>query len=98
MARRSAACSLSGVIAHETTHILVARRLGEWRALLLPAWKSEGYADYVARESSLGDADYARLSANGARRDAMFYYEARRRVAAALARNGGDVKALLDGS
>jgi hypothetical protein len=83
--------SLSGVIAHETSHILVAHRLGEWRALMLPGWKSEGYADYVARESSLGDGDYARLRANGARREAMFYYEARRRVAAALARNGGDV-------
>lgn len=89
--------TLSGVIAHETTHLLVARRLGEWSAFLLPSWKSEGYADYVARESSLGDGDYARLRANGARREAMFYYEARRRVAAALARNGGDVARFLGG-
>ena len=89
--------SLSGTIAHETSHILVADRLGEWRALMLPSWKSEGYADYVARESSLGDADYARLRSNGARREAMFYYEARRRVAAALARNGGDVQGFLSG-
>src|SRR6185437_3251951 len=89
--------TLSGVIAHETTHLLVARRLGEWSAFLLPSWKSEGYADYVARESSLGDGDYARLRANGARREAMFYYEARRRVAAALARNGGDVTRFLGG-
>jgi hypothetical protein len=87
--------TLSGVIAHETTHLLVADRLGEWQAFMLPGWKSEGYADYVARESSLGDADYARLRANGARRDAMFYYESRRRVAAALARNGGDVERFL---
>ena len=89
--------SLSGVIAHETTHLLVARRLGEWSAFMLPSWKSEGYADYVARESSLRDGDYAQLRANGARRDAMFYYEARRRVAAALARNGGNVDRLLTG-
>jgi len=89
--------SLSGVIAHETTHLLVARRLGEWRAFMLPGWKSEGYADYVARESSLRDSDYARLRANGASRPAMFYYEARRRVAAALNRNGGNVDALLAG-
>jgi hypothetical protein len=87
--------SLSGVIAHETTHLLVARRIGEWNAFMLPRWKSEGYADYVARESSLHDADYARLRANGARRDAMFYYEARRRVAAALSRNGGNVEAFF---
>ena len=87
--------SLSGVIAHETTHLLVARHIGEWQAFMLPSWKSEGYADYVARESSLGDGDYARLRANGARRQAMFYYEARRRVADALRRNGGNVEALL---
>jgi hypothetical protein len=85
------------VIAHETTHILVADRLGEWRAFMLPGWKREGYADYVARESSLADGDYARLRANGAHRPAMFYYEARRRVAEALRRNGGDVEALLNG-
>jgi hypothetical protein len=89
--------SLSGVIAHETTHLLVARHIGEWNAFMLPGWKSEGYADYVARESSLRDSDYARLRANGARRPAMFYYESRRRVADALRRNGGDVDALLDG-
>jgi hypothetical protein len=88
--------SLSGVIAHETTHLLVARHIGEWNAFMLPGWKSEGYADYVARESSLRDSDYARLRANGARRPAMFYYESRRRVAAALRRNGGDVDALLE--
>ena len=90
--------SLSGAIAHETIHLLVARRIGEWNAFMLPRWKSEGYADYVARESSLGDGDYARLRANGARREAMFYYEARRRVAEALGRNGGNVEALLRGS
>jgi hypothetical protein len=89
--------SLSGVIAHETTHILVADRLGEWRAFMLPGWKSEGYADYVARESSLRDADYARLRANGASRPAMFYYESRRRVAEALRRNGGNVDRFLAG-
>lgn len=89
--------TLSGVIAHETTHILVAHRIGEMSAFMLPGWKSEGYADYVAHESSLGDGDYARLRANGARRDAMFYYEARRRVADALRRNGGDVDRLLGG-
>jgi hypothetical protein len=90
--------SLSGVIAHETTHILVADHIGEWRAFMLPGWKSEGYADYVARESSLRDSDYARLRANGASRPAMFYYESRRRVAEALRRNGGDVEALMSAS
>lgn len=87
--------TLSSVIAHETTHILVARHLGEWRALMLPGWKSEGYADHVAAESGLSDAEYARLRAQGVRNRPMFYYESRRRVAATLARNGNDVDRML---
>ena len=87
--------TLSSIIAHETTHILVARHLGELRALMLPRWKSEGYADHVSGESALSDADYARLRAAGEQRQSMFYYEARRRVAAALAANGNDVYRML---
>lgn len=90
--------TLSGVIAHETSHILVAHHYGEWQALTLPSWKNEGYADFVAQESSLSDAEYAQLRANGARREAMFYYEARRRVAEALRRDRGDLDALFLGS
>jgi len=89
--------SLSGVIAHETTHVLVARRYGEWRAAMLPVWKSEGYADHVARESSLGDADYARLRRSGEAHPALAYYEGRRRVEALLRRSGGSVDALFLG-
>jgi hypothetical protein len=89
--------SLSGVIAHETTHILVSRRYGELRAMMLPAWKSEGYADHVAQASGLSDADYAILRARGENRPSMVYYQARRRVAALLAANGNDVDALMIG-
>ena len=87
--------TLSGTIAHELTHILVARRLGEIRARLLPTWKQEGYADHVARESSLSPAQYRALKASGADHPALPYYEGRLRVAEALARNGGDVEAML---
>lgn len=45
--------SLSGVIAHETTHLLVRKRYGYWRNLTMPAWKKEGYAEYVAGGSTL---------------------------------------------
>jgi hypothetical protein len=45
--------SLSGVIAHETAHLLIRRKLGLWRNLALPAWKKEGYAEYVAGGSTL---------------------------------------------
>lgn len=88
--------TLSGVIAHETTHLLVARHIGEWRARFLPTWKQEGYADYVAQESSLSDADAAAMRARGEAAPALFYYDARRRVAAFLAARGGSVDALLE--
>jgi hypothetical protein len=87
--------TLSGTIAHELTHILVARRLGEVQARLLPTWKQEGYADHVAQESSLSPAQYQALKASGAEHPALPYYEGRLRVAEALARNGGDVEAML---
>jgi len=45
--------SLSGVIAHEQTHFLVRKRFGYWRNLTMPAWKREGYAEYVAGGSTL---------------------------------------------
>jgi hypothetical protein len=45
--------SLSGVIAHETVHLLIRKRFGYWRNLTMPAWKKEGYAEYVAGGSTL---------------------------------------------
>src|SRR5262245_23109459 len=48
--------SLSGVIAHEITHLWMRKRFGYWRNIAMPAWKKEGYAEYVAGGSTL---DYA---------------------------------------
>lgn len=45
--------SLSGVIAHETTHLLIRKRYGYLRNLTMPTWKKEGYAEYVAGGSTL---------------------------------------------
>ena len=45
--------SFSGVIAHETTHLLIRKKFGYWRNLTMPAWKKEGYAEYVAGGSTL---------------------------------------------
>lgn len=45
--------SLSGVIAHETTHLLIRKRFGYWRNLIMPAWKKEGYSEYVAGGTTL---------------------------------------------
>jgi hypothetical protein len=44
--------TLSGVIAHETTHSLLENKLGILEYKLLPSWKNEGYCDFVANESS----------------------------------------------
>ena len=44
--------TLSGVIAHETTHSLLENNLGTIKYKLLPSWKNEGYCDFVANESS----------------------------------------------
>lgn len=88
--------TLSGTIAHEMTHLLTARRFGEWRLATMPAWKREGYADVVARETSVGGAaDEALIRARDPHARVLVYYEGRRRAAAELARNGGSVDALL---
>ncbi|HKO61098.1 MAG TPA: hypothetical protein VJV03_08065 [Pyrinomonadaceae bacterium] len=45
--------SLSGVLAHETTHLLIKKKFGYWRNLMIPVWKKEGYSEYVAGGSTL---------------------------------------------
>lgn len=52
--------SLSGVIAHETTHVLIRSRYGYWRNLTMPTWKKEGYAEYVAGGSTLSHEEGVR--------------------------------------
>jgi hypothetical protein len=44
--------TLSGTIAHEATHSLVKRDLGFVKYLFLATWKNEGYADFIAKETS----------------------------------------------
>ena len=44
--------SLSAVLAHEMIHTLMERRYGLLTNFRVPTWKREGYADYVAGESS----------------------------------------------
>lgn len=49
--------SFSAVAAHEITHGLIRHRVGVLRAMTLPTWVSEGYCDYVARESSFPETE-----------------------------------------
>lgn len=48
--------SLSEVVAHEVTHLLVREKFGYLKNLTAPAWKKEGYAEYVSGGTTL---DYA---------------------------------------
>ena len=45
--------SMSGVVAHEVTHLLIRNKFGLWRNATMPTWKKEGYAEYVAGGSTL---------------------------------------------
>ena len=47
--------TLSGVIAHETVHSLLRNELGLLKYKLFPAWKNEGYSDFIANESSFNE-------------------------------------------
>ncbi len=38
---------LSQLIAHETTHTLIGKKLGYWKQITLSKWKKEGYCEYV---------------------------------------------------
>ena len=43
--------TLAYFITHEITHSLEVHLLGRYAYIRLPAWKREGYADYIARDS-----------------------------------------------
>lgn len=87
--------TLSGVIAHERTHGLIRARYGLVAEVTMPLWVREGYPDYVARESSLSDTDARTLRRTHPDTPALAYHDGRRRVAAALAANGGSVDRLV---
>lgn len=72
--------TLSGTIAHESVHLLTARRYGEVRLARMPEWKREGYADYVARETSIAPEDEARIREQWPDAPVLRYYAAHRRV------------------
>ncbi|MFM6932515.1 MAG: hypothetical protein ACKOUT_09765 [Novosphingobium sp.] len=87
--------TLSSIIAHETCHGMERRRYGPLMSVFKPTWLVEGYCDYVAQESTLTEARFADLKARGQHHPAMVYFEGRKKVAAELARNGGDVDKLF---
>lgn len=90
--------SLSGVIAHERTHTLIRQEFGMLADRTYPVWVREGYCDYVAQSSILSAEKAAKLRAIGSSIPALFYYDARQRVASALSTNGGSVRELFKAS
>lgn len=45
--------TLSSIIVHETTHSLIDNHLGVLKSrFVLPKWKSEGYSEFIANEST----------------------------------------------
>jgi|GEM_PF-1112806 len=87
--------SLSGTIAHESVHILTARRFGELRLARMPHWKREGYADYDAQETSIDPDEEQKIRARWPDAPVLKYFEGRRRVANALDDEGQTVEQLL---
>lgn len=87
--------TLSGTIAHESVHLLTARRYGEIRLARMPEWKREGYADYVARETSIRAEDEARIREMWPNAPVLRYYAAHRRVRHVLDRDRKSVDELL---
>ena len=45
--------SLSGVLAHEITHLHIRKKFGYLQNVTAPSWKKEGYCEYVAGGSTL---------------------------------------------
>ena len=86
--------SLSAVLAHEFVHGIQRRRYG-LGMIGQPTWKTEGYADHVAQESTLTPEQAADMRARGESHPALIYIEGRQRVEKRLAENGGDVDALF---
>lgn len=66
--------TLSGVIAHECTHTLLAQRFGQVATLRQPSWKQEGYCDWVAHATSFDPAEGKRLLAQGGSDPSLSFY------------------------
>ncbi|MBU3991697.1 MAG: hypothetical protein KKA12_03995, partial [Alphaproteobacteria bacterium] len=87
--------ALSSDIAHEVAHGMIRHHFGMLTALTAPKWVIEGYCDYVAGESTLSEAEVARLQNANITHGTIDNYHARLRVARELTANGGSVDRLF---
>jgi hypothetical protein len=50
--------SLSGVVAHEATHLFIRKKFGTARVMFsIPTWKNEGYCEYIAVDTTISFED-----------------------------------------
>jgi len=66
--------SLSGVIAHEVTHLLIRQKYGTLAASMMPRWKNEGYCEYVAGDSTIPLEEGIRLWRENPSDDSSYSY------------------------
>lgn len=66
--------SLSGVIAHEVTHLFIRKRYGTVRAMLMPTWKNEGYCEYIAGDTTIPFEEGLRLWRENPSDDTAYRY------------------------
>ncbi len=88
--------TLAAIIAHEKCHGMQRRHFGLTVDFRKPLWLREGYCDHLAGESTLDDAEAARLLAERRSHPALPYYLGRKRVEASLLANGNNVDRLFD--
>ena len=66
--------SLSEVLAHEVTHLLIRDKFGYVKNITMPAWKKEGYAEYVSGGTTLDYATGASLWKANPKNDRGYQY------------------------
>ncbi len=57
--------SLESVLAHEMTHRLIESEFGFWKTRFMPAWKEEGFCEYIAGASSYDVKEGLKIFAYG---------------------------------
>ena len=66
--------SLSGVIAHEVTHLFIRKKFGNLSGFTSPTWKREGYCEYIAGDTTITFEECVKLWKENPSDDAKYRY------------------------
>ena len=66
--------SLSGVIAHEVTHLFIRKKVGAVRVALMPTWKNEGYCEFIAGDTTITYEEGVKLWKENPNEDSKYRY------------------------